>query len=143
MKSINLVFLMFLLALVGCNLGPTSPNQEAATTETSGVTDAAVAAQPTNFFFQAIDAFEAGNQQEATVFLQSGIDALTKEGMVLEGEQKKNLDTALASLESAKQQLQQGKLSTVEDLKQLIIAAEAFAPHKLLTDLTVVKPNDQ
>lgn len=139
MKSFNFFFLVLLLTLGACNQTATNGEQEGETTATDttavGLTEVDPMDANDNFFFQALQAFEAGQTEEAANYLQSGINELKEEVATLEGEQKQNLETAIAGLESAKQQLVQGQIASANDLKQLIAGAEAYAPHKLLADM--------
>ena len=140
MKTIYVFFLMLLLGLGACNNAATADQEGETTTADTTATDLTEVpadAQPTNFFFQAIQALENGDREGAVAHLQSGISLLTEEGAQLEGEQKEKLATAITSLEAAKTQLQQGQIAGVEDLKKLIMDAEAYAPHKLLADAPV------
>jgi hypothetical protein len=89
---------------------------------------------PIQYFDQAILAFEQGDQASTLAYLQSGINVLIEEGKTLEGDAKLKMDTAIADLEAAKLQLQQGQLQAASDLKQIIFMVQANTPRTLLAD---------
>lgn len=146
MKAINLFLLVAVFALGACD-SITKKSDEA---EATSAIDSTIQLEPAvvesivpvgyvQYFDQAITALEQGDQATTLSHLQSGINALMEKGQSLEGEAKHKLDTAIAELEAAKLQLQQGQLQGATALKQVIFQVQANTPHPLLADAPAAK----
>ena len=136
MKKI-LIVVVAILGLAACNRAPDPSEQAKLRTkenttvfEAKAVTDANQSVQA---FGEAMEAFEKGDKEAVSRHLQSGIDALVNEGKGMEGEVKTKLERAIKRLERLREEFQQGKVATADDLMNAISEAENDVPHKLLS----------
>lgn len=151
MKAINWFLLVFILTFAACDTTPKEGEEGDATTAAIDSLDQTELTQvepvPAEdyalFFAQAVTALEQGDQAATLAHLQSGINLLSVEGTALEGDEKHKMDSAIAELEAAKLQLEQGQLQGATDLKQLILKVQANTPHRLLADAPVEKTGVQ
>lgn len=144
MKAINLFLLLALLVLVSCDTASRESDQtETISADSTTALTEIKTIEPTEesiqYFDQAILAYDQGDQATALAHLQSGINVLIEEGKTLEGQSKIKMDTAIADLEAAKLQLQNGQLQGAADLKQIIFTVQTQTPRRLLADAPVEK----